>query len=139
MTPELEKQSRLINGQHGGARVGAGRKKGSHGKLTKAVREKALQTGNSPLDVLLSIMRQPEPVREAGESVVAFLARHKLWIEYRFEAAKAAAPYVHPRLQAVEPPGKDGKPTVIEHRFEIIEVASTVAKDAQPQTPGILR
>jgi len=138
MTPELEKQSRLINAQHGGARAGAGRKKGSHGKLTKAVREKALQTGDSPLDVLLSIMRQPEPVREAGESVVTFLARYKLWIEYRFEAAKAAAPYIHPRSQAVEPTGKAEKPTVMEHRFEFV-VVKTPAEEAQHQTPGLLQ
>jgi hypothetical protein len=30
--------------------------------------------------------------------------------EVRFEAAKAAAPYVHPRLAAIEHAGNDAKP-----------------------------
>jgi hypothetical protein len=35
----------------------------------------------------------------------------------RFEAAKIAAPYCHPRLQAVEHSGKAGAPPiVVEHR-----------------------
>lgn len=54
-------------------------------------------------------------------------------------AAKVVIGKSIPDLKAVEPLGKDGKPTVIEHRFEIIEVASTVAKDAQQQTPGLLQ
>ncbi|HKC94036.1 MAG TPA: hypothetical protein VKB81_08470 [Nitrospira sp.] len=92
MTQELEKESRLITGQHGGKRIGASRKKGSHGKVTKAMREKVLLSGKGPLYVLMSFMRQPEPVGEAGENILAFIARYKMWVEYRFEAAKAAAP-----------------------------------------------
>jgi hypothetical protein len=73
---------------HGGARQGAGRKPGSSTKLNQEARQKALEGGISPLDYMLSLLRddkKPENVR--------------------FEAAKAAAPYVHARLAAVEHSG----------------------------------
>jgi len=116
-----------------------GRPKGAVNKLTQAVKERLLaKDGETPLECLLALMRAPEPVRGPKESLSSYNARLKLWYHYRFEAAKAAAPYVHPRLQAVEPPGKDGKPTVMEHRFNIVFVKPG-AKDAQPQTPGLLQ
>ena len=78
---------------HGGARNGAGRKKGGASKLDQAARKKALEQGISPLDYLLSVMRC-----EAEET-----AR-------RVDAAKAAAPYVHARLVAAELSGPGGVP-----------------------------
>jgi hypothetical protein len=35
--------------------------------------------------------------------------------ETRFEAAKAAAPYVHPKLAQIQHSGKDGGPIELEH------------------------
>lgn len=70
---------------HGGARPGAGKPKGAASKLDKAAREKALQGGLSPLDYLLSIMRDLSQDQPA-----------------RMDAAKAAAPYVHAKLASVE-------------------------------------
>lgn len=74
----------------GGKRPGAGRPKSA---ITTRARELAADAlnGLTPLDYLLSIMRN-----EAGDP------------ESRLEAAKAAAPYVHPRLQAVEMSGSLG-------------------------------
>lgn len=60
------------------------------------------ESGETPLEALLSYMRAPQPIREKGESEAAFLLRLKAWYTYRFEAARAAAPYVHPRLAAIE-------------------------------------
>ena len=74
---------------NGGARPGAGRKKGGRNRLTEEAVAKA-NDGLSPLDYLLSVMRDAE----------AEAAR-------RIDAAKAAAPYVHARLQPVD---KDGDP-----------------------------
>jgi|GEM_PF-1595628 len=136
MTQELEKESKLITGQHGGKRIGAGRKKGSHGKLTKVMREKVLLSGESPLDVLMSFMRQPEPVRVAAENILAFIARYKLWMEYRFEAAKAAAPFVHPRLQAVEMPGPDKKLTDYNVRITFVEPKTGTVKYLEDYSKG---
>lgn len=78
-----------------------GRQKGSKNKApTKAALAatvaKAL-TGSdlTPLEYMLQVMRtDPDP-------------------EMRFEAAKAAAPYVHNRLAAVEHTGKDGAPIAL--------------------------
>jgi hypothetical protein len=66
---------------HGGARTGAGKPKGSVSKLDKVVREKALQSGLTPLDYLLGLLR------DEGQNQ-----------DTRIDAAKAAAPYVHAKL-----------------------------------------
>lgn len=86
----------------GGKRQGAGRKKGSVSEQTatrKAMQAKAVETGLSPLDYMLSILRDESQEQSA-----------------RFAAAKEAAPYVHNRLAAVEHSGNEDKPmkTVLE-------------------------
>ena len=78
---------------HGGARTGAGRKPGQSTKLNQDAREKALEGGISPLDYMLSLLRNEDLPRAD-----------------RFEAAKAAAPYVHSKLAAVEVSGDQDKP-----------------------------
>lgn len=83
-----------------------GRKKGSVNKATPLVREavlKATAAGITPLEYMLHLMREEPP--EGADPVVKVSMR-----VMRFEAAKAAAPYVHPRLTAVEHTGKDGAP-----------------------------
>lgn len=77
----------------GGKRDGAGRKAGVPNKATAAKRAEIEASGLTPLDYMLTIMRDSEanPVR-------------------RDEMAKAAAPYVHARLAAVEHTGKGGGP-----------------------------
>jgi hypothetical protein len=79
--------------QRGGGRPGAGRKKGSANKSTLAHKARLAESGLSPLDYMLSVLR--------SETETA---------ERRMDAAKAAAPYVHPRLAAIEHGGKDGGP-----------------------------
>jgi hypothetical protein len=69
-------------GQSGNAR---GRPKGSRNKRTRALLEAAEAGGEMPLDFLLRLMRDPH----------APTAR-------RLEAAKAAAPFVHPRLNSID-------------------------------------
>ena len=69
----------------GGKRPRAGRKHGSRNKAS-AVREAAIAaSGLTPLQYMLGIMRdETQPVA------------------VRLEMAKAAAPYVHPRVAAIE-------------------------------------
>jgi hypothetical protein len=44
-------------------------------------------------------------------------------VELRFEAAKSAAPYIHPKLAAVEHSGPDSGPHVVEIRWRDCERA----------------
>ena len=73
----------------GGKRRGAGRKPGSKNprgiRQTDAIIREAIERGETPLHYMLSVMKD--------ESVP---------VERRDEMAKAAAPYCHPRLAAVE-------------------------------------
>ena len=67
-----------------------GRKKGMPNKAT-ARREAAIgASGETPLEYLLAVMRDPNRDGHA-----------------RFEAAKAAAPYVHPRLASAAAAQRD--------------------------------
>jgi len=53
-------------------------------------------------------------------------------------AAKVVIGKSIPDLKAVEHTGKDGKPTMMEHRW-VVEVVKTPAEQAQHQTPGLLQ
>ena len=83
--------------QRGGKRDGAGRKAGSPNRKTEEQAEKVKASGLTPLDYMLSILRDEDMPTDS-----------------RFEAAKAAAPYVHAKLASVEHSGKDGGPMVLE-------------------------
>lgn len=85
-----------------GLKKTGGRKKGTPNKKTAALVKAAGAGGVMPLEYMLNVMRQPIP-QTADPVVKATL--HGL----RFEAAKAAAPYVHPRLAAIEHTGPDGR------------------------------
>ena len=94
--------------KRGGARAGAGRKKGSGtGKLasTKAIAKAA--EGESPIEYMLRTMRQADDdlldleksgAIETAERIKLQAARN----QRRDWAAQAAAPYVHPRLSSIE-------------------------------------
>jgi hypothetical protein len=65
-------------------------------KKTRAIAEKAAAEGISPLEFMLNVMRtEPSDDIEDPRILTDMLAM-------RFEAAKAAAPYMHPRLSSVE-------------------------------------
>lgn len=91
------------NSNRGGARKGAGRKAGSATKKTREIADKAIAEGLSPLEFMLNLMRSQAPAGASPEVAMDH-------VKAQFEAAKAAAPYVHPRLAAVEHSGKDGAP-----------------------------
>lgn len=80
----------MARGSKPGERRG-GRKPGVPNKATQERQAEVAASGLTPLDYMLTIMRDEEanPAR-------------------RDEMAKAAAPYVHPKLAAVEHTGKDG-------------------------------
>jgi hypothetical protein len=69
-----------------------GRKKGTPNKRS-AVLIKAMESGESPLDYMLRVMRDSRAAPER-----------------RDQMAKAAAPYIHPRLTAIEVSDNDESP-----------------------------
>lgn len=75
-----------------GTRIG-GRQKGTPNKAPAERAAAIAASGLTPLDYLLSVLRNKKNALQA-----------------RVEAAKAAAPYVHSRLATVEVTGKDGGP-----------------------------
>jgi hypothetical protein len=88
-----------------------GRKRGTPNKKSAAMIEAVEKNGITPLEYLLDVMRKPYP-KDAD-------AATKVTIDgMRFEAAKAAAPYVHPRLSAVET-GKPGDFKELQDKAEL--------------------
>lgn len=77
----------------GGKREGAGRKKGALTERTRAIAEGAAAQGETPLEYMLRVLRDPTVEHER-----------------RDDMAKAAAPYVHAKLASVAHTGKDGGP-----------------------------
>lgn len=80
---------------HGGKRVGAGRKAGSATRKTRAIAERASAEGITPLEVMLQAMRKHVEAERWDEAAAQ---------------AKDAAPYMHPKLAAVQHTGRDGGP-----------------------------
>lgn len=80
----------------GGSRSGAGRPPGAVNRLAREAVERAAAEGILPLDYMLSILR--DPLRPD---------------DVRLDAAKAAAPYCHPKRAPVDAEGKDSALTVI--------------------------
>ena len=80
----------------GGKRPGAGRPPGARNKRTIEQVEAIAATGMTPLEYLTSVYQDTaaDPAK-------------------RIDAAKAAAPYVHARLNSTELTGKDGGPMEI--------------------------
>ena len=120
----------------GGKRDGAGRPAGAITKRTREVAERALATGMSPLDVMLDNMRHFQQVALDAEATLEgltadqfseqvapdaspedqfkfLLAQVKKTAGFRQmaqDAARDAAPYVHPKLASVEHSGPNGGP-----------------------------
>lgn len=75
-----------------GTRIG-GRQKGTPNKVTTKREQEIAASGLTPLEYMLKVMRNPK----AGD-------------DRRDDMAKAAAPYVHPKLAAVQHTGARGGP-----------------------------
>jgi hypothetical protein len=99
----------------GGKRPGAGRKTGSLTKRTRQIAEAVATQGMTPLEVMMKVMYQlyeeAANVQEEGLSDKAIVneARIKL-LNMAATVGRHAAPYIHPRLSAIEHTGKDGAP-----------------------------
>jgi hypothetical protein len=92
----------ISGNQRGGIRRGAGRKAGSATVRTREIADKAAAAGITPLEYLLELMRKPYPENADPAVLVAYDSM-------KLDAAKAAAPYIHPRLANRDNPVKLGK------------------------------
>lgn len=81
----------------GGKRAGAGRKTGSATERTREIANAATQSGLTPLEYMLAVFRD-----ENAD------------VQRRDDMAKAAAPYIHPKLANIEHKGDGGGPLKIE-------------------------
>lgn len=119
----------MARGSAPGERRG-GRQKGVPNKKSAALQAKVAETGMTPLDVMLDNMRFA--YGEAGELLNNLLKvrvatgedidEFKSMVRFRQiaqECAKDAAPYLHPRLAAVEHTGKDGGAIVV--KFDSVD------------------
>jgi hypothetical protein len=69
----------------GGKREGAGRKQGSRLQKTAAIAHRLVEEGQTPLEYILAVMRDPSHPTEL-----------------RLDCAKAALAYIHPRIAQVQ-------------------------------------
>lgn len=121
----------------GGSREGAGRKAGVPSIKTierRAIADKAVAEGKSPLEVMLENMRHFHNLAQSAESALAELSQDNLPNpdpKKQFEfllaevkkaaglrdlsqgCARDAAPYLHPRLASTAHTGPDGKGPVL--------------------------
>ena len=74
-----------MGGKPKGLPKSGGRRVGSKNKKTRLLEMKVTDSGLTPLDYMLTVLRSEDAEPAA-----------------RMDAAKAAAPYVHPRLSAIE-------------------------------------
>jgi hypothetical protein len=86
-----------------------GRKKGTPNKVTAARQAAVAESGLRPLDYLLAVMR------DEGQPPQA-----------RLDAAKAAAPYVHPRLAAIE---HSGEMAIVRHEDALAMLDLDLSED----------
>lgn len=108
--PAIEKNqrdSKKSNGVRGGARKGAGRKPGSATKKTRQIADDLTENGITPLEVMIKAMTvfadHAKAMQADTETSLKLLASAA-------GIAKDAAPYVHPRLAAIEHSGAGGGP-----------------------------
>jgi hypothetical protein len=108
-----------------------GRKKGTPNKATVERVQQIAESGITPLEYLLQVMRADVPPELKEQLASAPLSVETItalsgWHSLRLAAAKDAAPYCHPKLAAVEVTGKDGK-DLIPEKTNDVEVAKRIA------------
>lgn len=103
----------------GGSRRGerrGGRRKGTPNKATSARQADIAASGEVPLDYMLRVMRDADANAER-----------------RDEMARAAAPYVHPKLAAIEHTGADRGPIKLEEVTDADRARALAALIAKTQ------
>lgn len=118
----------MARGSKPGERRG-GRKKGVPNRASQRRQAEVAASGATPLDVLLRRMRYHDAQAEAAlkKKDTTGAERHMREAD---DAARAAAPYVHPKLQSIQHTGREGGP---------IEVADMSRNDLARRILHMLR
>jgi hypothetical protein len=102
--------------------------------------EQAIESGVTPLEVMIDDMRfhHAAAIRELDRGSDADFAKVAASLSAARAAAKDAAPYLHPRLAAIEHTGKDGGPIRITDAREQLAhlIALEAAADGAGQGPS---
>lgn len=109
--------------QRGGPRPGSGRPKGSQNRATALRQAEVAASGLTPLAYLLDVMRNSEDDAR------------------RLDAAKAAAPYVHPKLSTVDTTitGPNGGPIQLQaHADELAALPADQRARVRAAIAGVL-
>ena len=112
----------------GGRRPGAGRKVGATTKKTREIAEQAVAEGITPLEVMMRAMRKF--VENAEKMAGVDEAGSMSLMKEAADVAKNAAPYIHPRLAAMEITGKNGKDLVPEAPKGVLVVPGVLDEKA---------
>jgi hypothetical protein len=135
----------------GGKREGAGRKKGSLTVRTQEVAARAVAEGVTPLDIMLQNMRHFQQVAIDAEATLEGLTaeeitgraatpdeQFKLLLakakqaaglrQMAHDCARDAAPYIHPKLSAIQHTGGDGGP------IQVSVVERVIVRPKAPDT-----
>ena len=85
--------------EHGGVRKGAGRKAGKPNTVSNLAREKYAESGLLPHEFLLMVARG-EPIKHTLQAEDGNISEVEVYpsLEWRIDAAKAAANYFAPKL-----------------------------------------
>ena len=107
----------------GGARPGAGRKRGSVTKKTAEISRQAAAQGITPLEVMMSAMRS---FYENGD------------MEKAVTVAASAAPYMHPRLSASSVDAKHSGDMTQRVVVKIEDAGTETIHPASPSALGVV-
>ena len=102
----------------GGKREGAGRPRGAKNKATAEAVAAVKASGETPLDYMVSVMRDPKADPRRRDAMAA-----------------AAAPYVHHRLSSTEHSGAGGGPLAI-HVFAGFKYDDDDGAATSARSPG---
>ncbi len=112
----IKEDSNKPNNGRGGYRQGAGRKAGSVTRKTRELAEQFVKSGApTPLEVMIKTMHElleaAEHITTESESDTGLVSEERVKLLNMAAAiAKYAAPYIHPRLSAIEHTGRNGVP-----------------------------
>jgi len=93
-------------GRKRGTKKTGGRKKGVANKINKQVKEKVIETGLTPLEVLIEIMRDHYSQAHKEQSPILKATAYTIALD----AANKAAPYIHAKLSSIDLGNKDNLP-----------------------------
>lgn len=114
----LDKLDEKFHKKMGGARPGAGQPPGGLRRRTQEIAARCVEEGKAPLEVMLENMRfaheaanellqkiEKHLAGEGGEELIDLRSEFKALMDLKDRAqvyARHAAPYIHPRLSAIE-------------------------------------